>query len=564
MRSGLEERFADDPVRIISNGQLRSGVLDIFDQTFAVVRLLQLMSLLIAACGITLTLLILARERVSELALYRALGAERTQVFLVFLAKGAGIAAVSSILGVVGGTALALILVLLINRAYFGWTIQLSVPWIDLAASLLLIFAAALLASIYPSASRQSNTGDGTQSGGPVRPLSVRSSTGTLQVREWNIVRFLLVLLLAGGGLLPVLGAVSAWRVPDDAFPWKFPEDHWAHRDFRIEWWYFTGHLLESKSTNPRFGYQFTIFRIGLSPTVAAQDSDWSSGQLLMGHAAVSDLERKKHRFAELVYREHPALAGFGESLRNPVAWSIGPPGTAGRWELSWTEDGFSFSSEAGKDFGFSLETRPATGPVLEGPGGLSQKSTEPGAASLYYSFPRLETSGTVRLGDEEFTVTGESWMDKEFSSAFLSKQQSGWDWFSLRMEDGRSLMLYQLRRESGAVDFRGGTLIGTGGEVHYLGTGAWEAEIESWWTSPETGGRYPVAWRVRLPEQALDLRVESDFAQQENVSKMIPSLAYWEGSVRVSEAGRLVGRGYLEMTGYVPGGRLPVRLGQE
>jgi len=151
VRSSLEETFEDEPVRIISNSQLRKGVLDIFDQTFAVVRLLQLMSLLIAACGITLTLLILARERVSELALYRALGAERRQVFRVFLAKGGGIAVVSSVLGVLGGTALALILILLINRAYFGWTIQLSVPWVDLAASLLLIFAAAFAASIYPS-----------------------------------------------------------------------------------------------------------------------------------------------------------------------------------------------------------------------------------------------------------------------------------------------------------------------------------------------------------------------------------------------------------------------------
>ena len=147
----LKRTFADASVRIISNRQLRDGVLNIFDQTFAVVRLLQLMSLLIAAFGITLTLLILARERVSELALYRALGAERRQVFRIFLAKGSWIAAVSSMLGLLGGTALALILILVINRTYFGWTIQISVPWIDLAASLVLILVAALGASVYPS-----------------------------------------------------------------------------------------------------------------------------------------------------------------------------------------------------------------------------------------------------------------------------------------------------------------------------------------------------------------------------------------------------------------------------
>ena len=131
---------------------LRRDVLAIFDQTFAVTSLLQVMSLLIAVAGITLTLLVLARERIAEVALYRALGASRLQVFRVFLGKGVGMAVCGQVLGAAGGAALAIILVYLINRAYFGWTILLTWPARDLAGQAVLLLAAAVAASIYPAA----------------------------------------------------------------------------------------------------------------------------------------------------------------------------------------------------------------------------------------------------------------------------------------------------------------------------------------------------------------------------------------------------------------------------
>jgi putative ABC transport system permease protein len=149
--AALEAEFGEFPLRITSNLDLRKNILKIFDQTFAVVRILQIVSLLIAVSGITLTLLILARERISELALYRALGAERSQIFRIYFGKGMSIAVLSSILGTMGGIALAMILIFWINRAYFGWTIRLSLPWWDLSQELSLILLAAALASLYPA-----------------------------------------------------------------------------------------------------------------------------------------------------------------------------------------------------------------------------------------------------------------------------------------------------------------------------------------------------------------------------------------------------------------------------
>jgi putative ABC transport system permease protein len=125
--------------------------LAIFDQTFAVTYILQAMALLIAAIGISLTLLILARERAAELALYRALGAARRQVFGLLLGEGLSLAALGLLLGLVGGLGLAALLILVINRAYFGWTIQPAWPGSALAQQVLVILAAAGVASLYPA-----------------------------------------------------------------------------------------------------------------------------------------------------------------------------------------------------------------------------------------------------------------------------------------------------------------------------------------------------------------------------------------------------------------------------
>ncbi len=147
----IKAELAGVPLLVRSNRALRAEVFRVFDQTFAVTRLLQAMGLLIAVCAVTVTLLILARERVSELALYRARGATRGAIFRVFLGHGVGIAAVGLVLGSLGGVALALVLVYVVNRASFGWTIALSWPVGDLLGQGGAILLAAVCASLYPA-----------------------------------------------------------------------------------------------------------------------------------------------------------------------------------------------------------------------------------------------------------------------------------------------------------------------------------------------------------------------------------------------------------------------------
>jgi predicted secreted hydrolase len=191
-------------------------------------------------------------------------------------------------------------------------------------------------------------------------------------------------------------------------------------------------------------------------------------------------------------------------------------------------------------------ETKPQ---VFHGPNGLSRKGQGQDAASLYYSQTRLATRGTIELDGERHEVAGESWMDKEFGSNMLGSDQIGWVWFSLQLDDQRELMLYVLRRADGSIDWTSGTLVDRDGTATYLGRGDFSVNPSGSWESRATGARYPTHWAVSVPAKAIALEVEAKASAQENVSKALPKLFYWEGAVQVS--GSASGRGFVELTGY-------------
>jgi predicted secreted hydrolase len=182
---------------------------------------------------------------------------------------------------------------------------------------------------------------------------------------------------------------------------------------------------------------------------------------------------------------------------------------------------------------------------VLQGERGLSRKSAAPGNASYYYSYTRLPSVGTLRLGEHSFEVSGASWFDREWSSSALAADQAGWDWFALQLDDGRDLMYYQLRGTDGRPQaFSQGVLVARDGDVEPITFGDVQLEPVRTWQSDE-GSRYPVQWTLDIPRHGLRLVVEAAFDDQE----MQHSVRYWEGAVVVT--GSHPGRGYLELSGY-------------
>ena len=363
--------------------------------------------------------------------------------------------------------------------------------------------------------------------------------------------------------VLPVIASELDWQAAQPDYSWSFPQDHWARSGYRNEWWYFTGHLSSRENPERRFGYQFTFFRIGLRPEPPLLESQWATHNLIMGHAAISDFEAKRHIFSETLYREVPFLGGFGSYPESLIAWSRAPAGTAGTWELHWNGDGFDFEMrDQVRGIAFQLSTHPLKPLVFQGPNGYSRKGEDSRAASQYYSFSRLMTQGSLSVDGQTFQVEGESWMDKEFGSHQLAENQVGWDWFSLQLEDGREVMLYHLRNRAGATDFARGTLVSETGEVKHLKPEDWRIQSTQTWKSPETGTQYPSRWRITLARENLELEIVPKLAYQENRSRILPDLYYWEGAVTVLGAGgEKLGQGYVELTGYGTGNLLPSAL---
>jgi len=202
-----------------------------------------------------------------------------------------------------------------------------------------------------------------------------------------------------------------------------------------------------------------------------------------------------------------------------------------------------------------ALRLTPEKLPVIHGKDGLSQKGAAAGNASHYYSHTRLRTSGTIEVDGQTFTVTGQSWMDHEFGTSFLEKAQVGWDWFSLQLQDGRELMLFQIRRADGSIDSHtSGTVVEVNGSMTHLSVSEFSLVPEQYWQSPESGAWYPIVWTLTLPSQDMQLRVTAALLNQELRTEASTGVTYWEGSVVIggkSGDREIQGRGYLEMTGY-------------
>lgn len=322
--------------------------------------------------------------------------------------------------------------------------------------------------------------------------------------------------------------------------PFVFPQDHGPHPEFKTEWWYYTGNLQDAAGR--RFGYQLTFFRIALNPQTVARDSAWGAQHLYMAHFALSDLAGGHFYFAERFSRAALDLAGAQASPFR--VWLED-------WQASGPEETFPMRLQAdGADFAVDLHLHPEKPLVLQGTAGLSQKSAEEGNASHYYSFTRLSTQGQVQVGDKRFAVSGDSWLDREWSTSALAPDQQGWDWFALQLDDGQELMFYQLRLEDGTSDPASkGIWVDEGGNGTLLRREDVTLEVVATWDSPR-GGRYPAEWSLRVPRRDLHLRVTPLLADQElNVT-----IRYWEGAVAISgtHAGQPVsGRGYVELTGY-------------
>lgn len=332
----------------------------------------------------------------------------------------------------------------------------------------------------------------------------------------------------------PETAAPLAAVVP--GYTLEFPRDYGSHPRFGIEWWYLTGWLTTRE--HERLGFQITFFRTR-QPLAEANPSAFAPSQLLIAHCAISDPTR-----GHLWQDQRIRRAGLGLAdarLGNTSVW-------IDDWQLERSGAGYQ-AHIAAEDFALNLSLEVTQPALLNGVAGYSQKGPAPQSASYYYSEPHLRVSGSIARAARRDVVSGEAWLDHEWSSQYLDSEADGWDWIGLNLDDGGAVMAFRIRGHHGQSYWAGATLRDARGQVHGFGPDDVAFTPVRRWHSPRTGVSYPVTWRLRLG--ARQFEIEPLLDDQENDTRLSSGAVYWEGAVNAQENSRPVGAGYLELTGY-------------
>ncbi|MBU3666553.1 MAG: carotenoid 1,2-hydratase [Chthoniobacterales bacterium] len=343
-----------------------------------------------------------------------------------------------------------------------------------------------------------------------------------------RLLLFLMMTTVLQGQTTP-----DGFAIPQKGRAFVFPRDHGSHPEFRTEWWYVTGHL--DGKDGRRYGFQVTFFR-------QAQREYDKTKHLHLAHTALLDARTGRFVHEERLNREgwDAASSELTLSVRN------------GNWSLELDEetDKIKIAATVQDNVLLRLEMEPEKSLVVFGKDGVSRKGASESAASHYLTWTRLKTNGTVKPGAEEHAVTGEAWMDHEFSSSQLEDGQVGWDWASLQLNDGREVMAYRMRRKDGTTD-PACTLavIERDGKVRHLPSDAFQMEPLGTWKSPRNDAAYPIRIRIRFEDESFELK---PLAEDQEHHGSITRLPYWEGACDVIDSrGQVAGRAFLELAGY-------------
>jgi predicted secreted hydrolase len=349
-------------------------------------------------------------------------------------------------------------------------------------------------------------------------------------------------------GVWAVLGVPSAVLSGVTAnSPITLPRDSGAHPDFQTEWWYITGYA-NTVHGDAALGFQITFFRSRV-PQTQNMRSTLAAKQLIFAHAAVTDVKGQKLWHDQRIARwsgTPPGTNAADSATANIQAMNI----RLGNWFLDTVAGTLRAGVKAG-DFSLDLRFTQTQDVLLQGDRGLSRKGPDPAQLSHYYSLPQLRAEGEIALRGQRYLLTKGStaWLDHEWSQSLLHPQAVGWDWIGINLFDGSALTAFQLRNKAGQALWDGGSYR-SGSHLLTFAKGDVLFKPVRSWRSPQSQCEYPVEWTVRTPTDTYTVKAVVD--NQELDSRASTGSIYWEGLSEVLDFNhRMVGRGYLEMTGY-------------
>ena len=366
-------------------------------------------------------------------------------------------------------------------------------------------------------------------------------------MRTWRARRnamLRMAAVLSGAGL-PFQGtALAATSAPNQyptvrPRPLVFPRDFGAHADFRTEWWYITGWLGQGAQA---MGFQVTFFR---SKTRHPENnpSRFAPKQLLFAHAALAIAGNQ-----QLLHADRAARAGVAGASFSDTDTQV----QIGNWQLQRAvrsgEETYIAVIPAG-DFSLAFDARALIPPVLRGETGYSRKGPSPELASFYYSRPQLQVRAKVEYAGKVHEHSGHAWLDHEWSSSLLMPGAVGWDWIGINLLEGGSLMAFRIRDAAGNTLWRHVDWRDAQGRVVHRSYQDPEWVVAQRWRSPRSLAEYSVGFTLRI--QGLEYDMVPMMHDQEVDARASTGGFYWEGAVTLMRKGQVLGRGYLELTGY-------------
>lgn len=333
-----------------------------------------------------------------------------------------------------------------------------------------------------------------------------------------------LYVLLLGDSRPPPVRAVADAGPPERTSalpPLSLPRDEGPHVS-ATEWWYYTGQLVGK--AGERYAFHATVFlRDGMVRHTVL-------------HFSLTDLvsgKRVERQMRTAGIPSEVTSAGFDFRQQG--------------WRLASDAKNHVVMVQA-EGSELTLDLKDSGVPMLHRTkGSRTPGLLDFGAAgiSYYYSRPGLSASGTVtEPGGKRVPVQGEIWFDHQWGDFESSRQ--AWNWFALQLDDGASLMIYQLFDTEGRESVLMASLQENGRTTSFDHKDLKLTRVGTW-RSAKSGVRYPAGWDIDTPLGRIAVRPEkldSEFNGLETTFKY-----YWEGAVKVS--GARTGKGFLEMSGY-------------
>ncbi|MDD2774660.1 MAG: lipocalin family protein [Gallionella sp.] len=317
----------------------------------------------------------------------------------------------------------------------------------------------------------------------------------------------------------------------------------------QTQWWYFTGHLKDTSGR--RFGFEVTFFERRTNwDYIVFFPSRVVRPRLFIAHFAISDFEHKDEskRFRYWDRGGYLENTGFASDEVFHVE--------VGGWSAFKNKAGDIHVNAAAAGNSLALTFEPVKELVYHCDGGYSQRSHDPDISSFYCTHTRLKTEGRIVVDGKVFEVEGLSWMDHEKMLVESTRFDNGWIWYSIQLDSGDDLMVYFLKDRHGKVDpvFSAGTWVSKSGEITRISFEDVERQVLDHWTSPSSGGKYPVHSKLRIPKLNLELEVIPLLNQSELDISRTSFWAYWEGAMEIKgtlDGNVVTGQGFLELVGY-------------